>query len=207
MHVCCLIPEGFDTDVLEQHNDMVARAGPRQIELHFYPPGEIPDGYFYYVCPDGLAYELVSDGGMLPGNVIAYGPRVNAPFALDAGFCDYMTEPWDYAELIARIRRRWDSNIFRFSWGELFCDGQNTELNGVKLKYSPGFHRFIRFMAINAGKTMSRRNVLLVMGQRNPASRVLDQYSARFRKAYAGICGDDRQVLSCLRNQGYHLSL
>jgi hypothetical protein len=207
MIVCCLVPDGLETDILAQHNDLAAAAGPNFVELHFYPSGEVPDGYFFYVCPDHLAYELIASGSKVPGNVMAYGPKANAPFALDAGFCDFLTEPWDYAELMARIRRRWSSCHFRFSWGEIYCDGQNTELNGVALKYAPGFHRFMRFMAINAGKILSRKNVLLVMGQRNPNSRVLDQYAVCFRKAYAGICGDGRQVLSCLRNKGYLLSL
>lgn len=194
------------TDVLKEQYQALTTEGAQNLDLLFYPPEDFPGGFFFYVCPVQMLENLVVDHGILPGQILAFGPASHVGLAFETGIGDYLKDPWDLAELVARIDRRWGNDEFHFSWGTMVCDGYRTSINGIKLNHPPGFHRLVRLLAMNAGKALSRKNLLMVLGHRNPGSRLVDLYVSWLRKEIKVIIGHADGIISSQYGKGYQLS-
>ena len=87
--------------------------------------------------------------------------------ALDAGADDYVTKPFDTAELLARVRAAQRRALTEtgepvFQSGPLVVDFavRQVKLNGVEVKLTPTEYSLLRVLVQNAGKVVTHRQLL-----------------------------------------------
>jgi DNA-binding response OmpR family regulator len=124
---------------------------------------------------------------------------------LEIGACDYITKPFDLAELVARVRLRTrDRRIEKERFVE--CDGYTLDLqkravvaNGQKVSLSTREFVLLENLMRNAGEVCARDALLeQVWGYTfDPATNVLDVYVGRLRGKLGGEC------IQTVRNVGY----
>jgi two-component system KDP operon response regulator KdpE len=111
--------------------------------------------------------------------------------ALDAGADDYVTKPFDTAELLARIRaaqRRSLTEIGEpvFVAGALCVDfaARQVRLNGSEVKLTPTEYALLRVLVQNAGKVVTHRQLLrTVWGEKAESqAQYLRVYVTHLRK-------------------------
>ena len=111
--------------------------------------------------------------------------------ALDAGADDYVTKPFDTAELLARIRaaqRRSLTEIGEpvFVSGALCVDfaARQVRLNGSEVKLTPTEYALLRVLVQNAGKVVTHRQLLrTVWGEKAESqAQYLRVYVTHLRK-------------------------
>jgi two-component system, OmpR family, response regulator len=87
---------------------------------------------------------------------------------LTVGGDDYVTKPFSLEELIARIRavlrrtRRGDADGGRLTFADLVIEEDAYEVwrNGNRVDLTPTEFKLLRFLATNAGKVVSKRQIL-----------------------------------------------
>jgi two-component system, OmpR family, KDP operon response regulator KdpE len=111
--------------------------------------------------------------------------------ALDAGADDYVTKPFDTAELLARMRvvqRRTlaESGEPVFTAGGLSVDfaARQVHLNGSEVKLTPTEYSLLRVLVQHAGKVVTHRQLLrTVWGEKaQTQAQYLRVYVTRLRK-------------------------
>jgi Response regulators consisting of a CheY-like receiver domain and a winged-helix DNA-binding domain len=87
--------------------------------------------------------------------------------ALDAGADDYVTKPFDTAELLARVRAAQRRSLTEvgepvFESGPLCVDfaARQVKLDGKEIKLTPTEYSLLRVLAQNAGKVVTHRQLL-----------------------------------------------
>ena len=87
--------------------------------------------------------------------------------ALDAGADDYVTKPFDTAELLARVRVIQRRSLTEngepvFQSGSLCVDfsARQVKLGGVEIKLTPTEYSLLRVLVQNAGKVVTHRQLL-----------------------------------------------
>ena len=87
--------------------------------------------------------------------------------ALDAGADDYVTKPFDTAELLARVRAAQRRSLTElgepiFTSGPLCVDfaARQVKLAGREIKLTPTEYSLLRVLAQNAGKVVTHRQLL-----------------------------------------------
>lgn len=87
--------------------------------------------------------------------------------ALDAGADDYVTKPFDTAELLARVRAAQRRSLTEtgepvFSSGPLCVDfaARQVKLKGAEIKLTPTEYSLLRVLVQNAGKVVTHRQLL-----------------------------------------------
>lgn len=87
--------------------------------------------------------------------------------ALDAGADDYVTKPFDTAELLARLRAAQRRALTEtgepvFNSGPLSVDfsARQVKLNGREIKLTPTEYSLLRLLVQNAGKVVTHRQLL-----------------------------------------------
>jgi len=204
--------EGFHADVVG-----TARAAAEQLLR--------PDGYDAIVLdvmlPDLDGFELCrrvrQAGNLTPVLMLtARGAAEDRVNGLDAGADDYLTKPFQLAELLARIRsllrrRLWDSGngapqheILRF--GEAVVDFTTHEAThrGVPVALTSLEVELVRYFATNAGRVISREELLeQVWKLRNyPNTRTVDNFIVRLRRHFEPDPASPVHFLS-VRGSGY----
>jgi two-component system, OmpR family, KDP operon response regulator KdpE len=94
--------------------------------------------------------------------------------ALDAGADDYVTKPFDTAELLARVRVVQRRSLTEtgepiFNSGSLCVDfsSRQVKLDGVEVKLTPTEYSLLRVLVQNAGKVVTHRQLLrMVWGEK-----------------------------------------
>jgi two-component system KDP operon response regulator KdpE len=94
--------------------------------------------------------------------------------ALDAGADDYVTKPFDTAELLARVRVAQRRSLTEtgepvFNSGSLCVDfsSRQVKLGGVEVKLTPTEYSLLRVLVQNAGKVVTHRQLLrMVWGEK-----------------------------------------
>jgi two-component system, OmpR family, response regulator len=86
---------------------------------------------------------------------------------LTAGGDDYVTKPFSLEELIARVRAvlrrtRRPEPAARLGFADLSIDDDAYEVrrNGVPLDLTPTEYRLLRYLVVNAGRVLSKRQIL-----------------------------------------------
>jgi two-component system KDP operon response regulator KdpE len=111
--------------------------------------------------------------------------------ALDAGADDYVTKPFDTAELLARVRVAQRRSLTEtgdpvFNSGALCVDfaARQVKLSGVEIKLTPTEYSLLRVLVQNAGKVVTHRQLLrTVWGEKSESqAQYLRVYVTHLRK-------------------------
>jgi DNA-binding response OmpR family regulator len=109
---------------------------------------------------------------------------------LDAGADDYLVKPFDFGELLARLRaltRRGSLPLVpdRLVAGRLTIDARTRELlvDGAAVALTAREFALLEYLARRAGTVVSRRDIgVHVWGDYDPLSNVIDVYVQRLRR-------------------------
>jgi two-component system copper resistance phosphate regulon response regulator CusR len=164
---------------------------------------------------DGLAVcRAVRGGGSrLPILMLTALDGVEQRIAgLDAGADDYLTKPFDFGELLARLRalgrRRLDALPETLVVGDLTVDiGRHTaERHGRELSFTAKEFALLVYLARNAGRVVTRAELLQHVWDdpRNSYSNIIDVYAGRLRRK---LDADDENVplFKTIRGIGFML--
>jgi DNA-binding response OmpR family regulator len=194
--------EGFAATVVEDGSSALALARTGEFDLVLLDLG-LP-------TRDGLSVleELRRGGNRMPVIILTARSELDDTVAgLDRGADDYVTKPFRFEELLARIRARLrtggSAEETELRSGEVALDlltrrarvgDREVELSAREFALAEVFFR-------NAGQVLSREQLLsLVWGyDRDPGSNVVDVYVGYLRKKL----GDD--VIATIRGMGYRL--
>ena len=134
--------------------------------------------------------------------------------ALDAGADDYVTKPFDTAELLARVRATQRRSLTEtgepvFQSGPLVVDfaARQVKFNGVEVKLTPTEYSLLRVLVQNAGKVVTHRQLLrTVWGEKAESqAQYLRVYVTHLRKKLEA----DENTPSLIKTEvgiGYRLS-
>ena len=163
---------------------------------------------------DGLAVarELRSRGNTVPILMLTARDAVRDRVAgLDAGADDYLTKPFDLAELHARIRallrRMPELAPSRITVGDLVLDvaAQTAVRAGVPLTLTAKEYVMLEFLARNAGRVVSRSDLVAHVWDENhdPLTNAVEVYINRLRKK---VDSGHAPLIHTRRGAGYVLS-
>jgi two-component system, OmpR family, KDP operon response regulator KdpE len=133
--------------------------------------------------------------------------------ALDAGADDYVSKPFNTAELLARLRaiqRRGDAagDKVEFAAGGLRVDfaGRTVTVDGREVHFTPTEYALLKILAINAGKVVTGQRLLRdVWGPRGPEhGNYLRVHMTHLRRKLSAS-GFDRRRLRTEPGVGYRL--
>jgi two-component system copper resistance phosphate regulon response regulator CusR len=142
---------------------------------------------------DGLAVcrAIRASGNRVPILMLTALEGVDQRIAgLDAGADDYLTKPFDFGELLARLRalgrRRLDALPETITVGELEVDTarRSARRNGREIELTAKEFALLVYLARNAGRVVSRAELLQHVWDdpRNSYSNIIDVYAGRLRR-------------------------
>ena len=161
-----------------------------------------------------LCRRLRDAGTAAPILILTARDSVNSRIAgLDSGADDYLLKPFDFGELLARLRalkRRGERppQAERLSVGELVLDtrAQEAFCRDIALPLTTREYGLLEFMVRHAGRVITRADISEHVwdSSYDPRSNVIDVYVRRLRaKLAATTCHD---TIRTRRGAGYMLS-
>ena len=164
---------------------------------------------------DGLTVcrELRAAGSDVPVLMLTARDAVEARVAgLDAGADDYLTKPFDFRELLARVRAltrrdRRPLSSERLTIRHLTIDvpGQRVWSHGREVALTSREYALLEYLARHAGRVVGRADIAEhVWDEHYDAfSNVVDVYVQRLRRKIDD--GDEPSLIRTRRGQGYQL--
>jgi DNA-binding response OmpR family regulator len=109
---------------------------------------------------------------------------------LDAGADDYIAKPFEFEELVARVRallrrgQATESRMLRYEDLELDLSKRSAMRGGVKIKLSPKEFSLLEFLMRNPNRVLPRMTIVEKVWDMNyePSSNVIDVYISALRK-------------------------
>jgi DNA-binding response OmpR family regulator len=140
----------------------------------------------------------------------ARGETKDKVHGLEAGADDYLTKPFEFEELLARLRavtRRTRSSAAKVSYGPLAMDRVNHRawLHGELLSLTTREFRLLSAICTREGTPVTRTTLLEEVWDSNEAtaSNLVDVHMSRLREKL-GQCA---WLLATVRGQGYRLQV
>jgi two-component system OmpR family response regulator len=192
-----LVTNGVDALIAEANADFGAAA----IDVM------LPEMSGFEICR-----HLRTRGSTLPVLLLTARDAVeDRVFGLDSGADDYLTKPFAFAELSARIRAlvRRDAAtarpVVRIGRIELDTAAVRASVDGKALPLSTKEFSLLRLLASRAGEPLSRTDILQdVWGTtRHIDQNIVDQYVSYLRRKLEPL--DSGILISTVRNVGYVL--
>jgi DNA-binding response OmpR family regulator len=200
--------QAYAVDVARSRRAALALTSDTNYDLILLDLG-LPDGDGL-----GLCRELRSAGTPAPILILTARDAIDARISgLDSGADDYLLKPFDFGELLARLRaltRRGSRppQDERLEVGDLVLDtrAQVAFCNGTSLPLTTREYALLEFMARRAGRVITRADIAEHVWDNSydAFSNVIDVYIRRLRAKLApGGCQD---VIRTRRGAGYLLS-
>ena len=165
---------------------------------------------------DGLAVcrDIRREGSVVPVLMLTARDAVDARIAgLDSGADDYLTKPFDFGELLARLRaldrRHRETAPPRLVIGDLEIDNERRSVRrgGRDITLTAREFMLLQFLAQNVGRVVTRAELMEHVWDDTQTnySNIIDVYAARLRRKIDE--GERDAMFATVRGVGFRLDV